>query len=304
MIARHKRSKLRKREERRSPLHFPWLKFLIGCFLIFFVIFASIAVYFWQLPTKWDQTKDQNIVIVNSKIDLSINEIFLLSYRGKDQHTTLYTIPALENVSVPGGYGQYPLISVRPLMALDKKSAQEVRAGYSQILKMPVDAVWESGDEKTFQSPEFSLRSVNTNFNLKDRFRFEKLINAKSLSTVESTTLDQWGERRLPYDSEVKNCRVALINTTNVPGLGQNMAEILEKAGITVIRLTDASPKVEKSTIVFQENVPSCQTLLPHVQALFPSEIQPQESSTVFERSRSEMEIILGQDIGQFVAKP
>jgi hypothetical protein len=76
----------------------------------------------------------------------------------------------------------------------------------------------------------------------------------------------------------------------------------LERSGVVVVRLTDSTPAQPKSTLTIQPDQPDCVQFAEHVTQLFPEQIEVQVDPQILTRTRSEAEIVIGDDLGTFLA--
>lgn len=272
------------------------------------VLFASY--YSWFMKTVWNEGTTKNIVIIPKTIDVETDKILFASISYKEDRMSLNSLPANDTVQVPGGYGGYPLKSVFPLLGLDQKSDQTVVATYTHLLGIPINEVWVTDDEAIFNvgantkdlAQTILLGKLSNPLGLKERVKLYQFMNDKQPQRVDYNSLEDWqAKQAVRYVGTMKDCRIAVLNTTTVAGLGSKVAQVLERSGMTVVRLTDASPTAEKSQLTIQPGVPACQELAAHLRQLFPDQIEVIHDTNIMNRSRSEAEVVLGQDIGAFL---
>lgn len=304
----------------RPRLHTPQTRLQLPQTLkrVVWFFFAAVVIFgigFWVfysfiLQTKWNEGTTKNIVIIPKTIDVSTDVILFTSISYKEDLMTFNSLPANDAVQVPGGYGEYPLKSVFPLLGLDKKSDQTVIATYSNLLGMPINEVWVTDDERIFR-PESTISELahvivtgklNNPLGLKERVKLYRFMNDKLPKRVDYPSLEAWQMKQASrYVGALKDCRIAIVNTTPVAGLGRKVSQVLERSGMTVVRLTDASPTVDKSSLTIQTDIQACKELADHLKQLFPDHIEVKEDAQTLSRSRSEAEVILGKDIGEFL---
>jgi hypothetical protein len=278
--------------------------------LIILGIFAGIVWYIWFVPAEWGRETSKNIVLVSSNMDESIDNILYLSISYKKNTLEAHSIPATETVRVPGGYGEYPLKSVLSLLALDKKKNAVVVPTYSYIVGVPIDEVWTVANKKIFESieqpNEFAKAilwgKIGTGLGLKDRFQLYQFFRQQQPSVSQFSSLESWREKQSQHLPDAwKNCRLTIVNTTPVIGLGGRVGRVLERGGAIVVRLTDQGNVQPKSQFIVQPGLIACQDLREHLQGLFPTEIEYREDQDILNRTRSEAELTLGEDLGKFL---
>jgi len=264
------------------------------------------------LPTLWDDETSKNIVIVPANIEVQTNLILYASISYKTKKVTLNSVPATDMVQVPGGYGQYPLKSVFPLLGLDRKSPQTVEATYSYLIGVPIDEVWVTEDASVLSSTQTTaqfaqavlLNKMETGLGVKDRYKLYQMVQAQNPTVQLFTSLRDWQERqRSRFAGQLKDCRVALVNTTTVAGLGRRVSTVLDRSGVVVVRLTDSTPRQAKSVLTIQAGQPDCLALAAHLQQVFPDKIEIVQDPDIINRARSEAEVVIGEDLGEFLGK-
>jgi hypothetical protein len=298
--------------QKSSPSNVPRKKFFGGLLLIISVICAGILVFWWFASSTWDSEEDQHIVIVPKNLDVNTKQILLLTYHGSSKDIQLRAIPADVEVRVVGGYGKYPLKSVYPLLVLDKKNRAVIQSTYTYGLQTPIDQVWVTAEDEVFAAQTVAdlgknilSRQIEASLSLKDRVELYQLFREhKAENKVEYATLDAWhSSLQGLYSTDFKPCRVGIRNTQPIPGLGRELERVFSHAGATVVRLSDDSSNASTTKVLVQTGVPSCQVLLKHLRPILPGELTVEESNDVFARSRTELDVIIGQDLGKFLEK-
>ncbi len=287
-----------------------WLKFLPVMSLIFFVLFAGIALWWWGSPSSWDVTQEQHIVIVPKVIDVNTNHILFIKIDIASNNISLTTIPALEEVELRGGYGRYPLKSVYPLLMLDTRDARTVRAAYSYALQTTIDQVWTSGEDQVFAAQSLaelgqhiSSRKISAPLSLKDRIELSRTLRGYSEDRQEYATVQSWkSSSTTRYSADFRSCRVGVTNASSKPGQAAIFEEIVTGIGGIVVRTAAQSTQEPLSRIYVQPEQPSCRALLFHLQALMPYEVEGVEDESVFSRVRSEIELVIGDDLAEYLA--
>lgn len=279
--------------------------------LIFLVLGAGITALWWSIPPRWLPIYDKNIILTTDNLDVQSNLIFILYYRQKTQEIQLQVISAEGEVSVPGGYGKYPLRSVLPLTRLEKKTDAEIQALYSYIFDTPIDHVWSTVDAEVFHLKDqrdlgnfFFLKQIKGQFTWKERLAWVWLFRHQPQQIPDSISLQAWQEKANTQKDKAayRDCRVSIVNTTKTPGLAGRAERVLTQAGATVLRVTDQETSTSSSKIFYQPENKACETLLRYLPSIFPQVIPITADKDVFQRGRSELEIILGEDLARFLA--
>jgi len=296
-----------------SPLLLLLQRFILLTAAVVVVVGALVFVYYsFFLRAIWNEDTVKNIVIIPAHIDVSTDTILFASISYREQKLSLNSIPAEDAVEVSGGYGQYPLKSVYPLLGLDDTSHQTLVATYSYLIGVPIDEVWVTDDESVFSSKQSAgdfaqavlFNKVDTNLGIKDRVKLYQFIQEQQPMLLAFNSLNEWQAKQSSrFAGQLKGCRVAIVNTTAIAGLGRKVSMVLERSGVVVVRLTDAAPTQPKSVLTIQPDQPDCVALSAHLQQLFPDEIEIKQDPGIMDRARSEAEVILGQDVGNFLGR-
>lgn len=214
------------------------LRFLaIVCTLIL-VLLISFFVFIWQYDANF---KNKNIVFVSSKKDDQANKIVIASFDEKSQKVYLYTLPSELKTTLIGGYGEYPLGSILPLLKIDKKDSIFVTAVFSHAFGLAIDEVEETSlSQKVDRS--FLIKALLSN--KKTWSTALQLIKTPQLDW-RMTELSTWEDWDKALDKQLKgkldeHCSIAIVNATNSNGLASSFSQILENSGLDVVRTTDS----------------------------------------------------------------
>jgi hypothetical protein len=279
---------------------------LIGGFLAFFAFFRR----------SWDGKTDRNIVFVPEVIDGFKGKI-IFTHISPQNHTIDVALlnPEL-SLQVLGGYGEYPLRSLYPFLKLEKKSPAFIQAAYSFGLTKIVDEVATSKEMKVFTDTkdlqflfkELLQLHVQSGLSVTDRvwlYRFYLGLRPDQVKIYEVNSFEEWekvsGNIRFP--AEAKDCAVSVINTTATSGVGSALGRVLEKSGYVVIRVSDVDKPQDKTMILTDDTVGSCQTVIQHLQRTLPYPAQVSINADVYQQYRSNIVILVGKDVADAITK-
>jgi hypothetical protein len=294
--------------------HFHFGQFLLGCFGI--VIF-SVLVYAWFLFRQSNTiTSTQNILFVQSNLDGQKGNIVLLHISLLKTEVEVGVLPSELSVDILGGYGKYPLRSVFPLLALDKKSPEFMKAAYSYALNIPINEV-VSADQPQILNTQPNMKDLSwklltyklhSQMSFKERlslYRFLQKVDVKQIDIHPVETSEKWQTvlSQFRFSALSPDCAVAILNTTTVAGTGSSVTQVLEKSGIPVVRLTDTADQLQGTKIILNRPAPFCQEVLEQLRSLFPFSAQYEIDHTTMDTYRANVVVLIGQDLAQEFAK-
>ncbi|GEM_PF-728780 len=288
-----------------SQLFGTLLKLLLLLGVVVGIIFLLLFVFFGP---SWSNQSDQNIVIVPIDTDVQANKIILAHISPKTKKIEAVLLPADSSAKVIGGYGQYPVRSLYPLLSLEKKDTPFLRAAYSHALGKVVNQVWWSGDEALFIGEDRDLASrlsrkillgrvhasADGQLGLLDRVWLFRFFNQ-----VTPRTLDQRQLASFVFGNDLKDCRIGITNTTTQAGMGTGVSKVLEQSGFAVIRVTDEQTSQEKSVIKLDPSMESCTEVVNHALNLFPFKVEVEEQADLWATNRVNVHLFLGQDLAK-----
>ena len=109
--------------------------------------------------------------------------------------------------------------------------------------------------------------------------------------------------RQLSLQEVNPDCSVAVLNTTDVAGTGSMITQVLENAGITVIRLSETPDRLDQTKLLVARPAPFCLSVISQIQPLFPLDVKQEVSTEIMSKYRANIVILIGQDFAQEVAK-
>ncbi len=272
---------------------------IIGLFVLFLALFRQS--YGWK--------DEKNILIVPSVIDGSKSPILLAHIIPQSQRIEVFSFPNETVISLIGGYGKYPLRSVYPLLHLDHKDAQFIRAAYTFGFNELIDQVWATPQAQSFadasQVKQFltsvAFSPLSTPLNIFDKIWLMQFTHSLDVQQIEISSpkdLTQWAtmQDKVQFPSLAADCPISIVNTTGVSGVGGKVASVLEKSGFSLLRVADDDHVEAKSTIYVGNSQQKCAAVLAHLPALFPQAVSIRKDIQKTIQFRSEIVIFLGKE--------
>lgn len=276
------------------------------------LLVAAYFTYTKLLPRVFTITDDHTIVFVSESILEQEGKLYFVHLSPTDKNTVFLSLPGREEVTVLGGYGTYELQSVFPLLRLDKKDSQFIRAAFSHAFNVVVDEViWvepaalsqpEQDLHQLFRSALQERESQEIGTTQLLRYFFHTLAHnkkAKPLETIADVPSQLSAVTSIFAREEALQCPVAVVNTTSTTGLAQNMSGILEDSGALVIRVASESNQEPTSRIVAAAATPECQRIIDSITKMLPVSPVYAENEDVLRQYRARLVLFLGEDIAK-----
>ncbi len=272
------------------------LRVILLILLPIIIVTSGILIWFFHLNFNQEQTK--NFLFVPRLIDGYKGKILFAHISPKEHKVDLvFFKPELES-EIIGGYGTYQLQSLWLLLNIDHKDSHFLSAAGTYFLQNLVDEVIPtqhvpqnfSGLQKFFQENIFKRLIL---------YRFLSSLSSQQANTYQVNTLDDWQklQDKFHYPQPDTQCSIAVVNSTTTSGLGNNIANIIEKSGYPVIRVTTISQESSTSSLLSANSLPTCAEVNSHLQSLFPFTIKPKNQSDIMEKYRANIVVILGNDL-------
>ncbi len=285
----------------------------IGILVSIILIFLGAWLFFRQsgeLKTTF------NIVFVSSNLNDQKGNIILVHASPVEPKIEVALFPSEMPVDILGGYGKYPLRSVFPLLQLDRKSPEFMRAAYSYALQIPIDEVVAVSDASMLSSStkvstlwwQVMMFRVQSSLGLGKRLQMYRFLRSVRPDQLESHSIGdiaawQKNSSQFKFAAVPTECSVAVLNTTTVGGTGSKVTQVLESSGMSVIRLSDTPDKLSQTQILVNQAPPFCQDVLQHVQDLFPFVTKREVQDQTMNRYRANIVVLVGQDFAKEIAK-
>jgi|GEM_PF-2973001 len=273
---------------------------------------VGFVAFRFLLPQLLPLDQNTNIVFVSSKNDLQKNEIVVAHFRSADHSLSLITLQNQELVSVIGGFGEYPLRSVYPLLALEEKGSVFARGAFSYVTGQLVDGVVAvpGAELPRTQTEVMKALSVYPGSGIESSMEqlqvlrlllFAAKLPSDNLTHTTTSSLSEWESYRAKraVKHPENECSVAVVNTTSKGGLAREMSAILEQTGYTVVRITDTATNEPQTIISYNPDDAVCELQAKRLADLFPLVITMQPNREMTSTYRAKIVISLGQDVSQ-----
>lgn len=267
--------------------------------ITFFMIYRSI------LSIALDERSTQTIVLVPDDLDDSDTQVVFAFLAEEQRDSFIAILPVSTEVAVPGGYGNYRLSAVYPLLELEKKDAQFMRASFSRGLGRTVDTVYgvsELVDEDELESGE--LFSLILKTALKEKRVPTELIRLwhfvkNDIPVVKLNALSELSglvaEKKAAVIAEAQECPIGVLNASLQSGTASLLSTLFEQSGLITIR-TSSYPELEPTTKIYISENNTCAPVLETVKKAFVQLPQIEVNQAMVTQYRAPIVIIIGED--------
>lgn len=289
----------------------------IAGWLMVIVLFGGLVALVWfvlkanahqLLPLKRSQT----LVLVDPQPG-NQTDIIVVQLAVNSKKVIMYTVPAQVTSQLFSSYGEYQLSAIFPLLQLERKNKQYQAATFGAVLGVVVDAVVpieQLGDQASFAALEKNPQRVLTQIlrplwwqsgastDWQTRWQWLMYLERADLTWVTLQSPETIGSFQFETTfGELKDCSVAVINTTRVKGLARRISNELENSGLTVIRTAAEQSTEATSVVYYDESYPKCHQLVPYLQQALPEYRTAQNDQNLVNRFRANLVVVLGADL-------
>ncbi len=290
---------------------------VIGWSTIIFLAVGSVFIFgiylvYQRLPTS--PLTFEQILIVSDKLDSQNKNTYLASFDIRNRQIQVFQFSSGIKFNVIGGFGEYELRAILPLLAIEHKPAVYQQAAMSWALGSTVDQVWVKNEAVDIKNAVEFKKFIKNYTQQQLTFSQAFLERLKLAAFAESLRNDQiqvipiesavdWEE----YQTQLTNakqtaCSVAIINATQTTGLATQLGQILENSGLYIIRVADTPSLSDKTQILVADTSQlACQESIQQGQNTLPFSISPQVTDHLYEAYRADVVFILGQDLGSAI---
>ncbi|MCB9813625.1 MAG: LytR C-terminal domain-containing protein [Pseudomonadales bacterium] len=306
-----KTTKTRKTSKKKNQsTFFKSLIFILQTIFVLTIILILI-VHFFVLPSVLiHDGETKNILIVSDSLDDNNNHILIAHLSSDYEKNLVVVIDGEQMINVGRGYGDYKLSAVFPLLRIDKKNNQFVKAVFSEILNISIDEVVKMNGDYGKDLTNKKLKDIlvkniiaQLSSSLKNATNLIKmylLTNTMEIISVDSI----FGLERIYYklstlgDVSYQKCSVSVVNTTSQKGLAQKISRIIENTGAQVMKVDGDDSLIEKTKIFYPEDKIECKKLIDRILGIFPDivELKPNSDLINYNQYRSEIIILVGGD--------
>lgn len=254
----------------------------------------------WWLHQFETASKPGVIAVVPTQPD-SEQPLVVLYFPAETADPELLILEPSTQVELYGGYGQYPIRSVVPVARADQRSDAFIQAAVSMALGRVVDQLWlvdgQTWPLTTISHHQFSSEAAPTQI---EWIRWRWWLNQNQLEATPVSALPVSSQVYAWQPELLRQCPVALVNTTPVNGLGGQIGQLLENSGVFVIRVTDTS-NAEPTTQLFlnPDSAEACELVVKILERGFGFELQSSFDQRRAAQFRAEAVVLLGEDLAQ-----
>lgn len=279
------------------------------CLSFGLLIWLTFFIFIRVFPS---QIRSQSIVITNPSLEPSEGKIYFVHVNTFWPKVTIVEMNPKMMVNLFGGYGEYELRSILPLLKIENKSSHFISSVYSNTLEQNIDFVWQTkkGNVATISDqPNLVLSLANylrkevdvDSLSISEKIHFYRYLaglQPDQVTLERVATWEEWQEitKKMPFEFE-QTCSIAVINGTQTSGLAKQVSETLENTGLSVVRITDISDQQTHSRLLQQSETANCSQMLPYVKNIFPTQVKTEENDDVSGHYRADLVIILGEDM-------
>jgi len=272
------------------------------------------------LPNYWSLKENINLVLVDpsTAIQGQARALYFAHFNPVAGDVQVVTLDPKLKVNLLGGYEDYELRSIYPLLTLEKRDEQFLTAAYSFALDEVVDRVVVLDGSRV--TPE-DLELVKRRGELKKQL-WTAIVREKRTSGVWDQQLltlyfflnagTNWRPSRLQSGDEAslaafhrqdfsradnQHCSVVVVNSTAVSGLAGRIATVLEKDGYFVTRTGNFAEALSRTTIFYNEEAVACMELISRSIKVFPLRPEVVKGKEVPHQHRAGVVIVAGEDL-------
>lgn len=241
-------------------------------------------------------------------------DLLVMQLASESRKVLLYRIKNDTQTQLFSGYGTYQLGSIYPLLQLDNKTDHYIRATVGAVLGVMVDEVVPvSGMSEKLDYQKLAKRPQETattfmrplwwqstpGVSWKTRLQWLTYLEQLDVTWVADVGSGQEvADLKLePKYSQLKNCSLAVVNTTVLKGLARRISNVFENSGLTVIRTAAEQLLEPESVILYDPDFEHCQPLVSYLQQALPSFREARADQNLANRFRANVVVILGQDL-------
>ncbi len=307
-----------------------WL--LVGATFTLILAVGFICVYKLLIPALVVPANQANRFIVTAgQANAEGNHVLLVSVNHQSQ-TELAWLNAAEKITIPGGYGEYELRSVVPLLALESPPVDSLAAGLTHGLGAVITQVlvvpsWADLPENIETLPAAEQQRLLSKFFLQMAFRqlpkidqtrqmaglhvlvsrAGQMSDQESIPVLSPQDLARYTqEHPLVSEQIAQACPLAIMNTTDQSGLANNASTILEQSGAQSVRVEHLDETRSTSVVlVSDEHLAECDSIIRLAQYIFPAKthVETVNSDQLISRYRAKVVLLLGTDVAEYYSK-
>lgn len=281
------------------------VRVLVGGTIVGIIIAVALYIGFQTMVQQALTTGMQTVLFVPKTVEDAPAEVWVIKLDRDIADSTIIAIPANSQVELPGGYGKYRLGAVYPLLDLENKDYQFIRASYSRSLGVLVDTVVpltaygrDSAELKTlilhsvwkwvWHRDTDSLVILKAWLFLK---RNPVPLQANSVEVLQQQVAGFEASREA-----AQGCPVGILNGSETAGAAGSLSRLLEAGKIITIRV-GTFPQDVSQTEIYHDGRAECLPVLERVSSSLLHKPLVELDKQMTTQYRSAIVIVLGKDL-------
>lgn len=281
---------------------------LLALVLLSWIIY-SVLIPHWLFSLD----RPKNILVVPTNLEESSDVVLFVHLDTDEQNSELHLIDGAATVNVVGGYGEYQLQNIFPLLKLESKDEQFVLAALNNALGVVIDEILTVETLTLDMIQDSRAPLIFLDQALTDKRYFKEYLQlyylAKNNRNTSAISVPEFASSISQYKTlgveTARECPVAVINTTGTTGLASVVSEIIEENGGLVVRVTNQYTDFTSSSLyVSTDSREVCQPLIDLVTRIFPASLkQIPATDNLTGEYRAKLILFLGEDSAQILGQ-
>lgn len=280
--------------------------------LLALIIFSGVLLAFFAITVSKTDLPSTVILIRSTKVDSNVDHPTMVWYDSSRKKIKIIDFDKNMTVDLAGGFGNYKLNAVGPLLAIDKKNLSEQRSLFSLAIWYPINQLWEIHQPVTFnddknitQLADLLIKNqINAPISNSQRWRWWLLLRFLRPDQITYTNVSDFEDwqsiQEQLHVSAQSDCSVTIVNLTSISGMARLWGSLTEKMGISVVRVTDEQDTGDKTHLVLDTDSKQCQKVTSQIQQILPFAAPTSNETNIRSRYRSDVVLFLGQDMASF----
>jgi hypothetical protein len=281
---------------------------------IFIVGIIILLLFYGSLRSFSQQKYPQLIVLASSNLDVKENPFLVINIDHEQNKITLLNINNKLKMGVLGGYGDYELRSVGPLLNIEKKPIKFIRSAYSFGLEQGFDQVALLNKIQLNNQPSIkllfwqmltdpSLKSTLSWWQRWQFFCFSWLIPDTKIEIKNIESAAAWHNWQKNKSQPINpTCSLSIINNTDKAKLASKIGQVLENSGARVVRTTTEAGQPTKTKLIYSVTSRDCDFTKQQIEQLLPfSDVRAEANNDLAAKYRADVVILVGDDLGELV---
>jgi len=257
-------------------------KIFFLCFIILIILSSAYICFVSVLPQFYTLKSDKNILILN---------------QDKTQAYLIHFLHA-SNMILVESTEDFPEIET---------TSEIAKAQLSFELSSLVDDYYFFEKDLNLTSLQ-NLQDFLFDLFLSSKQKGEKIADSLSLYYFSKNSSINFMVEEQGFDdlssfylsSYYNDCPIAVLNGTQVSGLGKRYTQVFENSGLQILRLDSSLQEAEQGTIYYDDQKPLCQELVTRINRVLPMRVD-QTNQEIINRYRVGIVFVIGSDYVDYV---